>query len=220
MQNGGRFSGPTALSSSRANEWNPAIAASPDGRITVAWDSYRNGNYDIIVRTASNGAWGNETSTIASPRYEAYPSVAYDPTGRLWLAYEEGSERWGKDFGADETSGIALYKGRAIRLLGLEKDGKVVQTAAGLDSLLPGIPAQRIDSTARQNEASDWFKPTPDLFKKRPASRANPSDGAPRNTLPRLLVDPSGRLVACFPKHAPSLVESPGHGMDRVRSLV
>ena len=198
VQNGGRFSGATALSSSRSNEWNPAIAASPDGRITVAWDSYRNGNYDIIVRTASNGAWGNETSTIASPRYEAYPSVAYDPTGRLWLAYEEGSERWGKDFGADETSGIALYRGRAIRLLGLEKDGKVVQTAASLDSLLPGIPAQRIDSTARQNEVSDWFKPTPDLFKKRPASRANPSDGAPRNTLPRLLVDASGRLWLAF----------------------
>ena len=50
-----------------SNEWNPAIAASPDGRITVAWDSYRNGNYDIIVRTASNGAWGNETQHDSQP---------------------------------------------------------------------------------------------------------------------------------------------------------
>ena len=197
-QSGGRFSRPAALSSSSANEWNPAIASSLDGRITVAWDSYRNGNYDVMVRTASNGDWGKETSTIASPRYEAYPSVAYDPTGRLWLAYEEGSERWGKDFGADETSGIALYKGRAIRLLGYEKDGRVVQTTADIDSLLPGLPAQRVDSAARQNQASDWLKPSPDLFKKRPPSQANPNAGAPRNTMPRLLVDSSGRLWLAF----------------------
>src|SRR6185503_5122439 len=128
-QNGNAFSRPAGVSASTANEWNPAISASSDGRVTVAWDSYRNGNYDIMVRTASNGAWGKETSAVASARYEAYPSITYDPSGRLWLAYEEGSARWGKDFGASEPTGIALYKGRALRVIGYEKSGTAVQPA-------------------------------------------------------------------------------------------
>ena len=38
---------------------------------------------------------------LLPPRgYEAYPSIAYDPSGRLWIAYEEGGRGWGKDFGA------------------------------------------------------------------------------------------------------------------------
>ncbi len=36
----------------------------------------------------------------ASPRFEARPSACYDAKGRLWIAYEEGPEKWGKDFGA------------------------------------------------------------------------------------------------------------------------
>ncbi|MGH9657515.1 MAG: hypothetical protein ACRD96_03165, partial [Bryobacteraceae bacterium] len=197
-QSGATFSRQMEVSSSPASEWNPAIAASSDGRVTIAWDSYRAGNYDVMLRTATNGSWAAETSAIASAAYEAYPSVAYDNTGRLWLAYELGSERWGKDFGADETSGIALYKGRAIKLLGFERDGKTVETTADLGSLLPGVPAQRADSTARQNDVADWLKPSPDLFKKRPRNQANPNAGAPRNTMPRLLADSSGRLWLAF----------------------
>jgi hypothetical protein len=88
---GDGFSAPTVVSQSAGNEWNPAIAAAQDGRVTVAWDSYRNGNYDIFMRTASGpGSWGPETAVAATARYEAYPSLAYDSSGRLWVAYEEG----------------------------------------------------------------------------------------------------------------------------------
>ena len=64
----------------------------------MAYDSYRNGNYDVFVRTATSPtAWGKEMPIAASATYEAYPSIAYDPAGTLWVAYEEGGERWGKD---------------------------------------------------------------------------------------------------------------------------
>jgi hypothetical protein len=110
------------------NEWNPSIAASQDGRVTVAWDSYRNGNYDVFMRTATNGRWGAESPLAATARYEAHPSTAYDPSGRLWVAYEEGGMGWGKDFGAYDTGGIALYQGRAVRLVGIEANGSRVET--------------------------------------------------------------------------------------------
>ena len=61
-------------------------------------------------------------AVAATARYEAYPSIAYDPAGRLWVAYEEGAERWGKDYGAYSSPGIALYQGRAVRLRGFESD--------------------------------------------------------------------------------------------------
>ena len=80
--------------------------------MTVAWDSYRNQNYDVYLRTARRGAWGPETAVAASARYEAYPSIAYDGGGRLWVAYEEGGKGWGKDFGAYNTNGVAVYQGR------------------------------------------------------------------------------------------------------------
>ena len=104
-QDGEQFSQPAVVASSNANEWNPAIAADRNGRVSVAWDSYRNGSYDVYLRSATSPsqgtpAWGKEVPVAASARYEAYPSIAYDPSGCLWIAYEEGAEGWGKDFGA------------------------------------------------------------------------------------------------------------------------
>ncbi len=82
-QNSDTFSKPEAISNSRGNEWNPAIAADSSGRVTVAWDSYRNGSYDVYARTSRDvGQWGAEIPVAATPLYEAYPSVAYDNAGR------------------------------------------------------------------------------------------------------------------------------------------
>ena len=97
-QNGNGFSKAAAITKSAGNEWNPAIAADSTGRVSVAWDSYRNGNYDVYLRTATAaGSWGPEIPLAATARYEAYPSIAYDPAGTLWVAYEEGGENWGQD---------------------------------------------------------------------------------------------------------------------------
>ena len=108
--------------------------------MAVAWDSYRNGNYDVYARTYSGNAWGDEIPVAATARYEAYPSIAYDGTGRLWIAYEEGGRGWGKDFGAYRTTGVALYQGRLIKLRGLEPNGSFVDLDASLDSVLVGAP--------------------------------------------------------------------------------
>ncbi|MBL8174501.1 MAG: hypothetical protein JNK48_07525 [Bryobacterales bacterium] len=195
QQKGTAFSAPAIVSGSAGNEWNPAVAADGTGRVSVTYDSYRNGQYDVYARTAVNGAWAKEFLVAATAAYEAYPSAAYDLQGRLWIAYEEGAERWGKDFGAHDTTGVALYQGRAIRLRGFEKDGRAVSLPDLPDGVLPGVASLRVDDGARQQNASgQWLKPETERATKRVASRPSQNFAAPKNTMPRLLVDASGRL--------------------------
>jgi hypothetical protein len=196
-QDGNSFTSSEKISLSEKNEWNPAIAADKTGRVAVAWDSYRNGNYDVYERTWSN-SWGSETPIAASARYEAYPSLAYDANGRLWIAYEEGGKGWGKDFGAYSTPGIALYQGRAIKLRGLDPDGRLVALDASLDAKLVGTPGFRADRTGSQAEVES-YDPNPDNAPKRlPDAGATNNLRASKNTLPRLTIDNSGRIWLAF----------------------
>ena len=196
-QNGDSFTDAEKVSNSNKNEWNPAIAADKAGRIAVAWDSYRNGNYDVYARLYSN-TWGQEIPIAATARYEAYPSIAFDPNGRLWVAYEEGGKGWGKDLGAYASSGIALYQGRAIRLRGLEPDGRLVSLDAPLDTKLVGAPTLRADVTGSQAD-SQSFDPIPENASKRLPDCGNSSpQHVAKNTLPRLAIDGTGRFWLAF----------------------
>jgi hypothetical protein len=199
VQQGDSFGPPFIVSSSSSNEWNPSIAADRKGRVTVAWDSYRNGNYDVFLRTATAPAsWSKEIPVAASARYEAYPSITYDREGRLWVAYEEGAEGWGKDFGAYDTTGVALYQGRAVRLRGFDSTGSPLDTKADVASVLPGFPQEAVTSSNRQNDSDDWLKPDPTKIVKRKPHEPVEYFGGPRNSMPRLLVDDSGRLWLAF----------------------
>jgi hypothetical protein len=198
-QEGKGFSKPVKVSNSNANEWDPAIAADKSGRVAVAWDSYRNGNYDVYARTYSGTVWGNEVPVAATERYEAYPSIAYDGTGRLWIAYEEGGHGWGKDFGGYESTGVALYQGRVIKMRGLEPSGAFVDLDASLDLALVGAPNARADRPGSQAD-SESLDPNPGIALHRPPD-AHLMDNYPRsahNTLPRLAVDGSGRIWLAF----------------------
>jgi hypothetical protein len=191
------FSEEMLVASSAGNEWNPAIAASPTGEVTVAWDSYRKGDYDVYLRTFDkNGRLGPEQPVATSARYEAYPSLAYDPSGRLWVAWEESDIGWGKDFGAYETTGIALYQGRWIQVK-VWQNGSVF-TPADPGAVLPGVPALQVDSSARQNDPPHGMQPDPQLAKNRQPSRTPPPPPRPLNEFPRLLADRGGRIWLAY----------------------
>ncbi len=196
-QQGSRFSAPARVSQSNGNEWNPAIAADQAGRVTIAWDSYRSGSYDVFLRTATKGEWGKEITIAASARYEAYPSLAYDKQSRLWVAYEEGGKGWGKDFGAYDTTGVALYQGRAIRLRGLEPDGRPIELTQNLGPTLPGLPKLLAENPGVQPE-NEPLDPDPNIAKSRAPNQAARNMLTSKNTMPRLAIDASGRIWLAF----------------------
>src|SRR3984957_6119347 len=203
-QQGSSFSAPQRVSNSSANEWNPAIAADPKGAVSVAWDSYRNGSYDVYVRTASRpGEWGAEIPVAATPRYEAYPSIAYDPQGSLWVAYEEGGEGWGKDFGAYRTDGVSLYAARVVRLVGLNSSGRLIKPLVDPGTVLPGVSDLREDNPSRQVDVTGWEKPDPSAVGRRPQDVDSLGAQTVRNSLPRLQADASGRLWLAIRSMAP-----------------
>jgi hypothetical protein len=191
------FPAPKAVSPASGNQWDPAIAADSNGHVTVAWDSYENGNYDVFARTSSGGNWATTFTVAATSHYEAYPSITYDPAGRLWAAYEEGGDGWGKDFGAQSSAGVSVYQGRAIRLRGFGAEGSSVATRTDPGTVLPGVMSIKPD-TGHQNDSEDWLRADPNHVKERPASRSTENLWAPKNTLPRLTSDGSGRLWLTF----------------------
>lgn len=134
-----------------ANMWDPAIAAGPRQEISTAGASFKDGDYDIhlVVRREGEAQQPDVAIPVAcSAKFEARPALAYDRQRRLWIAFEEGPEKWGKDWGQlASKSGNPLYNARAIRVACLDKD-KLLQPAAPLPSLPdppPGYPKQYYD---------------------------------------------------------------------------
>jgi hypothetical protein len=132
---------PVTLQHSGEDQWYPALAASPDGKIAVAYDVYKDGDYDVEVSIVDEKE--SPVKVVAgSARFEARPSLAYDAKGRLWIAYEEGPEKWGKDYGAlDANDGSPLYNVRSVRVACLE-DGKLLKPVAELPTAGPVGQAQ------------------------------------------------------------------------------
>ena len=122
------------------SSWNGVIAAGPEGEVVEAYDSFENGDYDVGFHFEhKQGA--SKAGIINSSRFEARPSLCYDTKGRLWIAYEEGPEKWGRDYGAFEREdGNPLYNARSVRVVCLE-DGKLLKPAAELPTSI--VPSPR-----------------------------------------------------------------------------
>ncbi len=130
------------ISSSKANDWSPALATDARGNVYVAWDTYDKGNYDVLLYTV--GKTGTTRVVADSARFEARPHIVCDGQDRLWIAYEEGDEQWGKDFsnerqfrrvGLTKNPGFALYIHRTVKVKCLV-DGKLMQPAGELEQAM------------------------------------------------------------------------------------
>jgi hypothetical protein len=136
------------VSATAANEWSPALAIDRMGRLHVAFDGYQAGNYDVVLRSGTaDGRLGPPVVVAGSPLYEARPSLAIDPGGRVWVAYEERTRDWGKDAeNLVEGKGSSLYRSSAVRVRCV--DGGRVREAPGPVATAP-VPIQAMNSYPR-----------------------------------------------------------------------
>ena len=119
---------PVNVSEHGADDWEPALVCTPDGRIVVAWDTYRNGSYDIYLRqyTAAEAGkvepTGPATPVAATARREAHATIAADSQSRVWIAWDESVVNWGKHpvgakLHSDRESAVACLANGSLQRL-------------------------------------------------------------------------------------------------------
>jgi hypothetical protein len=151
-----------------ATQWHQAVSVGPNGEMAVAYDFYYHGpppdpvlgdyNVSVAVHTDKKDT---AHAIASSSRFEARPSIAYDAKGRLWIAYEEGPEQWGKDYGAlDDKDGNPLYNERSVRVVCLA-DGKLFKPAAELPTSTYRAPSLPFEApkTQKFEEATRYAYP-------------------------------------------------------------
>ncbi len=139
-------------------KWHPTLTVGLNGEIAGAYDAYHNGDYDVhvVVHQPQRRKPSKEYSVAASPRFEARPSACYDAKGRLWIAYEEGPEKWGHDYGALAEGGEPLYSSRSVRVVCLE-DGKPMKPVAELPTSKAKAPVAGDPSTTQNYEKATRY---------------------------------------------------------------
>ncbi|MBM4083294.1 MAG: hypothetical protein FJ272_00725, partial [Planctomycetes bacterium] len=187
-QDGERFGKEVTISDSPANEWDPAIAADRKGNVAIAWDSYAKGDYDVHLRLfGASTTLGEAMPIAASLDCEMRPSLAYDRDGRLWIAWEQSGEKWGKDYGALEKDGIALYQGRWVGMK-VYADGQFWKPQADLDDVMPLGKGRRAKADRGKREAGKIMG----------EEEQQALGQKPFNGFPRMACDAAGRVWLAF----------------------
>ncbi|NOX56587.1 MAG: hypothetical protein GXP27_19515 [Planctomycetes bacterium] len=118
---GERWSKPLIITSDAASDWYPRGAVDRQGVVWIAFDSYRNGDYDVFLTSVTGTKIGDVIPIATSKYYEAHATVACTPDGRVWVAWEQGGYNWGKDQGywlrrEKRNRGTALGSARSVRV--------------------------------------------------------------------------------------------------------
>jgi len=211
VQTADTFAPEAIVSTSSASDWDPAIAAAPNGEVAISWDTYDKGDYDVYlrrVRYTDQIGLDDPIPIAATVNFEARSSLAYDPQNRLWIAYEMAGARWGKDFGAYDTSGLPLYSSRTIQVRCLIGND-LYTTANDVASALPGTPATHLFLPSTRG--TPVAQPDPTITQKRTANNGVGTANGPRNSFPRLTTDSEGTVYLAFREQA-------GPGLSSSRS--
>ncbi len=136
--------------SASGNNWWPAIAVGKTGEAAVAWDGYASGNYDVYLRRFDGKRWGEVELVAGTPRFEAHPSVAFDPAGRLFVAWDESGDNWGKDTGfLVRRKGTQLHESRDIRVVRFDGPTRTDLSPALEPAGLSELPHLQVDGGGR-----------------------------------------------------------------------
>lgn len=176
------------VSTQAGNCWTPAIAASKDGRIAIAWDTYDKGDYDVWLREYDLQGTAKTAQPVANtPMYEARPALAFDAGHRLWVSWESSGPTWGKDWGAYEReTGIGLYRDRQIGMAVLD-GGKWLEPASAVWTALPGARPRRGPGNLPVRRAGGDEE-------RKPGEEAEAAPANAYNNLGRIAADRDGRI--------------------------
>ncbi len=137
---------PLRVGSKTANEWSPSIAADSKGNLFVVFDTYEAGNYDVRLWVISEVEPNTKQVSVVtnSPLFEASASVACDLQDRVWIAWEERGENWGKDTGAyyrdkGGNPGTTLYNAGARVRIACWQNGQLLYPADVTQGLPMGL---------------------------------------------------------------------------------
>lgn len=136
---GKRWSMP--LTVQEKGDWEPRLVTGRKDEALVVFDSYRNGNYDVFLAGVPTKGKHTIIPIAQSSRYEARPEAALSPDGKtLWVAYEDGSERWGKDLGSEwRELGGGLNYDRRIKVVRVDLDSGAVEKVSDITPLIPDV---------------------------------------------------------------------------------
>jgi len=78
-----------------SDDWDPAITQTSDGRIWVAWYSFRTGNYDVFYKILDGSSWSNDVQLTFDTHYDRHPSILQTSDGKIWIIWN--SDRTGNE---------------------------------------------------------------------------------------------------------------------------
>ena len=191
VQQGDKFSPEKIVSFSPRSDWDPAIAAASNGEVAVSWDTYDKGDYDVYfrrLRASGQITMEPPVPVAASQNFEARSSIAYDAQNRLWVAYEASFKKWGKDFGAYESTGVALYQGHNTHIKCFQGNS-AFSTEQDVSTALPGGSRH----WRKRRKAADPL-PNPQYAKNRDPDSNTLVPLMALNSFPRITVDSGGNI--------------------------
>ena len=130
---------PVPISTSNANDWEPAVALDKAGRAWISWDSYHHGNYDVFLRSFDGSKLSEVVPITTETTAQFHSSVAVDADDRVWVAWDEGGENWGKDFSRSSAvdGSRGLYNSRSIGIR-VWANGRLQEPSTDLSQVLSG----------------------------------------------------------------------------------
>lgn len=87
---GATWSAPSQITTDAESDYDPAITQTSDGKIWVAWYSYRSGNADIWYKTSIDGGttWSDDYQLTPDSNSDYYPAITQTAGGTVWVVWE------------------------------------------------------------------------------------------------------------------------------------
>ncbi len=181
-----------------ADDWEPRLAFGSDGRAAIAFDSSRDGDFNVYLARVSGDGEVALTQITRSPRYEGRAAIAATPDGkRLWIAWENGRLRWGKD-SRGVGGGAGLNARKRIEVVCFDVVSGKLTPAPAVGPVLAKLTAAAKPAPKKQPAKKPAAKKPP---AKRPQRKPRRPARVATVNMPGLVVDAGGNpwlTVRCY----------------------